>query len=172
MMSGSLTVRQHNQKMKNLRVPRTVKISPPTECTALKEQLQELLSISRSLLQVAQKYIPTTPEAYTDTTAVVQCAKQLQNLGVGVQPDFRLNAAMLETNKKDMIVTSPEYRYLRNKAIAGFATIADLGAKASTVGTIDFQTGLREGYRRASNLAIAFLDDIYAERPYECPTSH
>ena len=58
------------------------------------------------------------------------------------------------------MLNSFEYRYLRNKAIAGFATIADLTAKPSAVGTLDYQSGVREGYRRASEVAIIFLADI------------
>jgi hypothetical protein len=58
------------------------------------------------------------------------------------------------------VFNSFDYRYLRNKAIAGFATIADLPAKPSAVGTLDYQSGVREGYRRASEVAIMFLDDI------------
>jgi hypothetical protein len=58
-------------------------------------------------------------------------------------------------------ITHPNnYRQLRNKAIAGFATIADLTDKPAAVGSQEFQRGVREGYRRASDIAISFLEDI------------
>lgn len=60
----------------------------------------------------------------------------------------------------DTLMRPNDYRQLRNKSIAGFATIADLTDKPAAVGSQDFQRGVREGYRRASDIAISFLEDI------------
>lgn len=122
----------------------------------------ELMALCQTLLHMAQKYTPVTPDAYVDSATVIQCSKQFQDLSGNTAAASHFVAVTKETNKRDLIVASSEYRYLRNKAVAGFATIADLGAKHPVVGSIDFLTGLRTGYKRASDIAIAFLDDIYA----------
>jgi hypothetical protein len=119
----------------------------------------ELQHICQALLAVAQKYVPQSPVAFTDATSVVKCAKALEsmNLQPTLAPRFK---AHVVSAKSDSVRNSFEYRYLRNKAIAGFATIADLTAKPSAVGTLEYQNGVREGYLRASEIAIMFLDDI------------
>lgn len=119
----------------------------------------ELKQICCALLAVAQKYVPLTPPAFVDSAEVVRCAKALENMALRpkLQPHYKAHVAGL---KADIALNSFEYRYLRNKAIAGFATIADLTSKPSAVGTQDYQSGVREGYRRASEIAIMFLDDI------------
>jgi hypothetical protein len=124
-------------------------------------QVAELTVLCQALLYVAQKYTPTGPDAYTDAATVIQCGKQLQQMGCGLEMVPQFNAPTHDTNKSDMILTSVEYRYLRNKSIAGFATIADLGLKTPSLGTADYVVGLRAGYKRASDLAIAFLEDVY-----------
>lgn len=119
----------------------------------------ELQQICQTLLAVAQKYVPHSPAAFADANNVVRCAKALQNLNLQpiLQSQFK---AHVESAKADSVRNSFEYRYLRNKAIAGFATIADLTAKPSALGTMEYQNGVREGYLRASEVAIMFLDDI------------
>jgi hypothetical protein len=146
------------KKEQSVQIQRIVR---PRAATALEEQLLELQSLCGTLLQIAQKYTPDTPQAYVDAAAVAQCGRQLEHIGVHIPAAAHFAAATAATNKGDMVICSPEYRYLRNKAIAGFATIADLGAKNPVVGTHDFIAGLRDGYKRASTLAVAFLDDIY-----------
>jgi hypothetical protein len=122
----------------------------------------ELQHICQALLAVAQKYVPHSPAAFTDATSVVRCAKALENMNLQpiLEPHFK---AHVVSAKSDSVRNSFEYRYLRNKAIAGFATIADLTAKPSAVGTLEYQNGVREGYLRASEIAIMFLDDIQNE---------
>lgn len=126
------------------------------------DQIHELHSLCRTLLQIAQKYTPDTPQAYVDAATVIQCGRQLAHNGIVAGDIAHFVAPTAAGNKKDLIVSSPEYRYLRNKSIAGFATIADLGAKMPITGSEDFILGLRTGYKRASDLAIAFLDDVYS----------
>ena len=129
--------------------------------TDVVDQVKQLLTICRRLLFLAQKHLPRTAAHYADFSAVIQCAKQLQLYGVKIEKNnVDFIADIIEAQQQNAILLSPEYRYLRNKAIAGFATIADLGAKSSSVGTADYQTGLREAYKKASLLAISFLDDV------------
>ena len=129
---------------------------------ANENQLLELQALCRTLLQIAQKYVPDEPHAYSDAAAVIQCGRQLNHYGTAANEIPHFVAPTAAGNKRDLIVHSSEYRYLRNKAIAGFATIADLGAKMPTTGSEDFILGIRTGYRRASDLAVAFLDDVYS----------
>jgi len=119
----------------------------------------ELQNICQILLAAAQKYVPHSPAAFSDANNVVRCAKALQNLNLQpiLQPHFK---AHVDSAEADSARNSFEYRYLRNKAIAGFAAIADLTSKPSAVGTMEYQNGVREGYLRASEVAIMFLDDI------------
>ena len=127
--------------------------------TAGKGVISELRQICCALLAVAQKYVPHTPTAFVDAADVARCAKALENMALRpkLEPHFKAHVTGLKAN---IVLNSFEYRYLRNKAIAGFATIADLTAKPSAVGTLDYQSGVREGYRRASEVAIIFLADI------------
>lgn len=124
-------------------------------------RVAELTVLCQALLYVAQKYTPTGPDTYTDAATVIQCGKQLQQMGCSLEMVPQFNAPTHDTHKSDMILTSVEYRYLRNKSIAGFATIADLGLKTPSLGSADYVAGLRAGYKRASDLAISFLEDVY-----------
>lgn len=119
----------------------------------------ELKQICSTLLAVAQRYVPASPAAFIDADRVARCAKKLQNMALQpkLMPQF---SAPVEAADSACVLNSFDYRYLRNKSIAGFATIADLTSKPAAVGTTDYQRGVREGYRRASEIAIMFLNDI------------
>jgi hypothetical protein len=136
-----------------------------TTAAALTGSTAELLALSRLLLQTAQKYVPNTPEAYADAANVVQCAKQLEAISRAPMSSENFAAAVAETTARDIVVMSPEYRYLKTKAIAGLATIADLGTKLKNLPgkPTDFQNGMRLGYKRASEVAQSFLADIDTE---------
>lgn len=127
--------------------------------TASKGVISELSQICCALLAIAQKYVPNTPTAFVDAADVAKCAKALEGMALRpkLEPHFKAHVAGMKAN---IVLNSFEYRYLRNKAIAGFATLADLTSKPSAVGTLDYQSGVREGYRRASEVAIIFLSDI------------
>lgn len=127
--------------------------------TASKGVISELSQICCALLAIAQKYVPNTPTAFVDAADVAKCAKALEGMSLRpkLEPHFKAHVAGMKAN---IVLNSFEYRYLRNKAIAGFATLADLTSKPSAVGTLDYQSGVREGYRRASEVAIIFLSDI------------
>jgi len=129
------------------------------QTTAGKGVTSELTQICFALLAVAQKYVPNTPTAFIDAADVARCAKALENMELRpkLEPHFKAHVDGLTANA---VLNSFEYRYLRNKAIAGFATLADLTARPSSVGTPEYQNGVREGYRRASDVAIIFLSDI------------
>lgn len=119
----------------------------------------ELRNACRNLLRIAQRYVPTNPSAFSDAAEVVKCAKVLHGLDLQPELEARFTAAVQAEPDKSAL-NSFEYRYLRNKAIAGFATIADLTFKPAAVGSVEYQNGVREGYRRASEIAIMFLEDV------------
>jgi hypothetical protein len=83
----------------------------------------------------------------------------LQEIGLKPQIAAKLDAAVAGVGV-DIIHNSFEYRQLRNKIKACLAIIADLTERPAAAGTKEFQRGVREGYRRASDIAVLFLDDI------------
>jgi hypothetical protein len=44
--------------------------------------------------------------------------------------------------------------------MASLAVIADLTERPAATGSSEYQRGMREGYRRASDIAVMFLEDI------------
>lgn len=126
----------------------------------------DLKHICLELLRVAQKYVHPTAQTYSDFVEVVQCVKMLQKMGVEPKITEKFSATVGSTGN-EIVTNSADYRYLRNCCIAGFATIADLTEKPAAVGSHEFQRGVREGYRRASDIAVMFLDDIQRVRAGE-----
>jgi len=127
-----------------------------------RDVLAELTSVCKSLHKLAQKYVPNTPNAFHDFSAFLQASRRLRSFGLHVPLDSRVKAAA-ETTDNSAITSSFEYRILRNKFIAALATIADLTTKPAPMGDPNengYQRGVREGYRRASDIAILFLEDI------------
>lgn len=121
--------------------------------------VEELKQICKSLAVIAQRYVPANPAAFSDFIEVVQCIKLLKTMGINPTV-VEKNQAIVAATGNEIIIKSADYRYLRNKCIAGFATIADLTEKPAAVGSQAFQSGVREGYRRASDIATMFLEDI------------
>lgn len=119
----------------------------------------ELQKICGTLHMLAQKYVPNNPQSFSDFTALKHATASLSRLGVCVEIAAHL-CAPIKSLDRSVVFNSAEYRILRNKYIAALATIADLPDKNSPPGSEDFQRGVREGYRRASEVAIAFLEDI------------
>lgn len=120
-----------------------------------------LRSICFTLQRLAQKYVQNTPKTFADYSELVHCVKLLQDMGLrpAVQAEV---AADVATTSGSVATNSLEYRQLRNKAIACLATIADLTEKPTATGSADYQRGMREGYRRASDIANLFLQDFEA----------
>jgi hypothetical protein len=83
---------------------------------------------------------------------------------MGLKPEIssQMDAAVSSVGT-DVIKSSFEYRQLRNKMIAGLAVIADLTERPAAAGSQEYQRGVREGYRRASDIAATFLEDIDGE---------
>lgn len=123
-----------------------------------------LTEICKSLALIAQRNISSNPSSFSDVVELVHCTKLLKKMGVELQVTERFKA-VVETTGNETIIKSADYRHLRNKCIAGFATIADLTEKPAAVGSPDFQRGIREGYRRASDIAVMFLEDIQNGEP-------
>jgi hypothetical protein len=120
-----------------------------------------LRSICFTLHRLAQQYVPNTPKTFADYSELVHCVKLLQDMGLRptVKPEV---AADVATTTSSVVTNALEFRQLRNKAIACLATIADLTEKPTATGTADYQRGMREGYRRASDIANLFLHDFEA----------
>lgn len=116
-------------------------------------------NIAYMLLELAQKYVPNTPITFFDHNKLTQCIKLLQNMGFKPEISPRLDRAVAGVSV-DIVRNSFEYRQLRNKIKACLSVIADLTERPAAPGTFEYQQGIREGYRRASDIAILFLEDI------------
>lgn len=121
--------------------------------------IAELKQLCGVLHRLSQKYVPQTLHTLHDFNTLLQATKSLKRLGL-VQAVIPEMHAAATTTDNAVILSSIEYRTLYNKTVAALATIADLGAKNSPPGTPDFQRGVQEGYRRASDVAVLFLEDI------------
>lgn len=110
-------------------------------------------------LQIAQRHVPNTPDTFSDRADLLHCIKILQEMGfkpeIAVERDAELGNINLS-----IIRNSFDYRQLRNKIKASLSVIADLPDKPAALGSREYQRGMREGYRRASEIAIKFLNDI------------
>lgn len=120
-----------------------------------------LRNVCYTLHMLAQKYVPNSPRTFQDYSTLLQCAKLLQEMGLRppLSEDVVAHVAAFDAN---VVVNSFEYRHLRNRVIACLATVADLTEKPTATGSADYQAGMREGYRRASDIAAAFLKDFGA----------
>lgn len=120
--------------------------------------LNELKRTCRVLHGLAQEYVPNTPKHFESFSAFLQATDTLKRLGLAhgiVTPATAANVAATTSS----VCESKEYRTLRNKYLASLATLADLAERGVPPGTQDYQSGVREGYRRASEIAILFLED-------------
>lgn len=120
--------------------------------------LNELKRACRLLHGLAQVYVPNSPKHFESFSLLMQITATLRNLGLApdvVTPELTAPAA----DATNVVMTSREYRILKNKYLAALATLADLSSRGVPPGSDDFQSGVREGYRRASEIAILFLED-------------
>lgn len=116
------------------------------------------------LIRLAQKYIPAGTSNFADYSEFLYCIKLLKKMGLKPEIPPRL-AATIENLSLDVIESSFAYRQLRNKIKASLSVIADLTDRPADAGSQEYQQGMREGFRRASDIAIMFLDDL--EEPVE-----
>lgn len=111
------------------------------------------------LLDVVQRAVPKASTNFVDYTTVAYCVKLLRGMGLKPIVSQELDATATGI-RRDLILNSFEYRNLRNKMLAGLSIIADLPDRPASAGSPEYQQGMREGYRRASAIAVMFLNDI------------
>lgn len=111
------------------------------------------------LHRLACKYVPNSAITFADYSEFLHCTRMLQEMGFKPEIDPAADAAVNGLSV-GIIRSSFEYRQLRNKIKASLSVIADLTERPASPGSPDYQKGVREGYRRASEIAIMFLDDI------------
>lgn len=118
-----------------------------------------LRKICYALHELVQRYVPNSPSTFEDYARLVHCTKLLQEMGFKPEISPQIDADVAGFNV-DVIRSSFEYRQLRNKIMASLSVIADLTERPASPGTQDYQKGVREGFRRASDIAVMFLEDI------------
>lgn len=130
------------------------------------DDYETLKAICVVLQSVAQKHLPR--DAFADRASLVQCLKLLTELKINVAVKSELQA---EYNAPTADKNTLAYRFLKNKTVAALATIADLDKKVLDRMTTDYHNGMRDAYKKASALAVAFLADIHGEKveQYFCP---
>lgn len=111
------------------------------------------------LHRLGQKYVPNSPVTFEDHATLLYCTKLLQDMGLKPEISAELDSAVSGINV-EVIRSSFEYRQLRNRMMAGLSVIADLTERPAAPGTQDYQKGVREGFRRASDIAVMFLEDL------------
>jgi len=114
------------------------------------------------LHELGQKYVPNAPATFGDYSTLLYCTKLLQEIGLKPEIASHMDSAVAGVSV-EVIRSSFEYRQLRNKMIAGLSVIADLTERPASPGTQDYQKGIREGFRRASDIAVMFLEDLNNE---------
>lgn len=96
---------------------------------------------------------------FRDFNLIARCTKLLQALGILVETPAEMRAVAAD-QEAALVLSAPEYRLLRSRAIAGLATVADLADRLPAKGSVDYQRGMRDAYRHASDIAALFLDDL------------
>lgn len=129
------------------------------------DSCQELANICVFLHHTVQSFITKTD--FSTLTTFNCCTKILQQLGVPIKISDTFQAETAENEKSDpgdfVIVSSPKYRILKNRAVAALATIADLGARSILKDSEDYRRGVAAAYQQASSIAVSFLEDIQKE---------
>ena len=118
-----------------------------------------LRSICYMVHDLAQKYVPNAPNSFNDYSLLAHCTKLLTAMGFRPDINHELDSAVAGLGV-EVVHNSFEYRHLRNKIMASLAVIADLTERPAATGSAEYQRGMREGYRRASDIAVMFLEDI------------
>jgi len=106
--------------------------------------------------------LKNTAQNFCDFNELVRITKALKSKGLALELAVNIQAPAAATGNS-AVLSSPEYKNIRNKSIAALATIADLPTKSTLGGSMEFQRGVREGYKRAGDIAALFLEDIQME---------
>lgn len=106
---------------------------------------------------IAKKHVSAS--SFHDFNLVARCTKLLQTLNVAVDAPAEMQAAVAD-KESALVVSAPEYRLLRSRAVAGLATVADLADRLPAKGSAEYQRGMRDAYQHASDIAALFLDDL------------
>lgn len=106
---------------------------------------------------IARKSVSATN--FHDFNLIARCTKLLQTLGVLVEAPAEMQAAAAD-QEAALVLSAPEYRLLRSRAVAGLATVADLADRPPAKGSAEYQRGMRDAYQHASDIAALFLDDL------------
>lgn len=158
------TKRRRDSLCKKIATATTNPPEPPANLTDI-SGCQELSNICVFLHHTVQKFITKTD--FNTLTTFNCCTKILQQLGVPIKIADTFQAETNENNKSDpgdfVIVSSPKYRILKNRAVAALATIADLGARSILKDSEDYRRGVTAAYQQASSIAVSFLEDIQKE---------
>jgi hypothetical protein len=150
----------------SLAVATRVRIPKPAARPAQQpEDYDTLKAICVVLQAMAQKHLPR--DAFSDRASLVQCLKLLTELEVNVAVKSELQAEYIAPT---VDTNTLAYRFLRNKTVAALSTIADLDKKVLDRMTSDYHNGMRDAYKKASSIAVAFLADIHGEsvEQYSC----
>lgn len=131
---------------------------PAARQTQQPEDYDTLKAICVVLQSMAQKHLPR--DAFADRASLVQCLKLLTELNVNVAVKSELQA---EYDSPTVDTNTLAYRFLKNRTVAALSTIADLDKKVLDRMTSDYHNGMRDAYKKASAIAVAFLADIHGE---------
>lgn len=145
------------RRRQKLNVKTPPQAEPITDTITPSAQQEQIKDVCLLLHELARKYIP--PTEFRDYTTFSRCSRTLFEQGTINEPPLELNAT-IKDHDAALITHAPQYRLLRNRAIAGLATVADLGFKAPAKGSLDYQKGMRDAYHHASDIAAMFLEDI------------
>jgi hypothetical protein len=136
--------------------PKTEMPAPKQVLTQQPEQ-PDFKALCMLLHDLAQRHVSRIN--FRDFTALVRCTKLLIGEGLPIEPAVAL-VAPLAAQTEVLVTADPKYRLMRNRAIAGLATIADLSSKAPAKGSEDYQRGMRAAFQQASEVAAFFLEDF------------
>ncbi len=156
MMFSFAEKRKAPNKAKEAR-PAQKKLTDTCAVNSIKNQLDSVTELCHMMHQLASKYVPRS--AFNDFEYLVQGTKVLQELQVPLTIADNIKAPLTEYNAA-VVLHAPQYRLLRNRALAALTTIADLSSKSPAKGSTDYQKGMRDGFEYASDIAIFFLEDL------------
>lgn len=128
-------------------------------CPSQRTANTSLRSICFMLHNLAQRYVPNSPQSFEDYNTLLACTNLMFELGLKPPTDAKINQGLNRAGTQ-IVMSSFQYRHLKNKAMASLSAIADLTEKPASVGSPDFRRGMLEAYRRASEIAISFLEEI------------
>lgn len=128
-------------------------------CPSQRTANTSLRSVCFMLHNLAQRYVPNTPQSFDDYNTLIACTNLMLEIGLKPPTDARTNQGLNRVGKQ-IVMSSFQYRHLKNKAMASLSAIADLTEKPASVGSPDFRRGMIEAYRRASDIAVSFLEEI------------